>query len=241
VSRLNQNVYQLIIGPEVQDQIFESIRLYAAQLEAMVPAGYPRSAMSLTELIQEHRMLVPPKDMRSRKLLEESIREWGIADPRKHSRIAAETYETLTSVMRLRNETQRATRDSRVVVVPSDAALAYKPGKEFGGLNADKFKWVPIYHIDQGDAHLLTMEVCVTRKREKTARPHLGRIIEALQEAVTQLDENAVVGLSGEPFQKPSLDPPAQRRRTDRTRSPEHSTDTPAHRAEAATPAPPGP
>lgn len=83
-----------------------------------------------------------------RKLLEERIAQWKIHDPYLHTRVAAETYETATSVLRIRNEAHRAARDSRVVVVPSDVALIYKPGKDFGGRTADKFKWVPIYHTD---------------------------------------------------------------------------------------------
>jgi hypothetical protein len=80
--------------------------------------------------------------------LEERIAQWKIHDPYLHTRVAAETYETATSVLRIRNEAHRAARDSRVVVVPSDVALIYKPGKDFGGRTADKFKWVPIYHTD---------------------------------------------------------------------------------------------
>lgn len=119
-----------------------------------------------------------------RKLLEERIAQWKIHDPYLHTRVAAETYETATSVLRIRNEAHRAARDSRVVVVPSDVALIYKPGKDFGGRTADKFKWVPIYHTDdRGEPHLLTMEVCVTRKREKTTPSPLSTIIETLQDA----------------------------------------------------------
>jgi hypothetical protein len=158
-------------------------------------------------------MLVPPKDMRSRRLLEKAIRQSGIPEPQGHNRIAAETYETVTSIMRMRNEARRGARDTRVVVVPSDVALAYKPGKEFGGLNADKFKWVPIYHVDGREAHPLTMEVCVTRKKQgKTAGPDMARIIEALQQAVRLLNENGDVGLSGK-FRSPDRGRAPQRRR----------------------------
>jgi DNA-binding transcriptional LysR family regulator len=213
VAFLRDNRYQLIIGPRVEEpKVFESTTLYYSQLEAMVGRAFPGAEISLTDLVRNHRMLVPPRDMRSRALLEESIRDWGIEDPGTERRVAAETYETATSVMRIRNEQWRRGRaDSRVVVVPSDVALAYKEGMEFGGRHAERFKWVPIYHRDSlGKEHLLRMEVCVTIREGRT---DLRPIVDALTTAVRLLnDVPHHDGLAGAPFrgQRPPLIP-AQR------------------------------
>ena len=219
VAFLRDNRYQLIIGPRIEAQpLFESTTLYYWQLEAMVGIKFPGDEIALTDLVRNHRMLVPPRDMRSRALLEESIRTWGIDDPGVDARIAAETYETATSVMRIRAEHQRrGGTDSRVVVVPSDVALAYKKGMEFGGRHAERFKWVPIYHRDPaGKEHLLRMEVCVTIREGRT---ELQPIVEALRAAVDLLnDVPDHDGLAGAPFrgQRPPLIP-AQRAGSART------------------------
>jgi DNA-binding transcriptional LysR family regulator len=211
VTQLRSNAYQLIIGPKVDDATtFESRTLYYAQLEAMVSRQYQADEMSLTDLVQRHQMLVPPIDMRSRRLLEESIVKWGIDDPGQHVRVAAETYETVTSVLRVRNEYHgRGDGDSRVVVVPSDAALVYKEGMEFGGRHADRFKWVPIYHRDErGTDHLLRMEVCVTTRRGGPT--DLPAIVAALTRAVEKLNDiPGQPGLCGAPFRgrRPPLIP----------------------------------
>ncbi|WP_412539472.1 LysR family transcriptional regulator [Longispora sp. K20-0274] len=200
LSRLRERRYHWVIGPDVRHPACESVRLYTAQLEAMVPAGYPRGAMTVTELVTEHQMLAPPRDMRSRRLLEDSIRRWGIPDPGPEARVLSETYESATSVMRLRNERHRHDGRGRVVVVPSDVALAYK--REFAGVNADRFRWVPLYHRDRaGFDHLLTLDVFVTTAGGPD--PEVRRVVEALREAVGQLNAEGRVGLSGEPFRVP--------------------------------------
>lgn len=206
VMLLRNNEYQLIIGPRVDDaNTFESTTLYYTQLEAMVGRDYPGAEMSLTDLVSKYRMLVPPPDMRSRRLLEDSIARWvADDDPGQQVRVAAETYETATSVMRLRNENSRGGSDSRVVVVPSDVALAYKEGMEFGGRRADRFKWVPIHHRDE----LLRMEVCVTVRRG--SRERLAGVVAALATAVERLNDLPEQdGLCGAPFRgrRPPLTP----------------------------------
>ena len=201
VSLLRSNVYQIIIGPRMDDAAFESTALYWTQLEVMVGLHHPQAEMSLTQLVGEYRMLVPPNDMRSRRLLETSIVEHHIPDPGQQVRVAGETYETATSVIRLRAESdRRADRDKRVVVVPSDVALSFKSGMEFGGRHADRFKWVPLYHEGaDGTARLLQMEVCATVRRGAT--PVVGRIVRALIAAVTSLnDARDSNRLCGEPF-----------------------------------------
>jgi DNA-binding transcriptional LysR family regulator len=210
VSMLRTNAYQLIIGPRVEGATFESTTLYCSQLEAMVSRDHEADEISLTDLVRNHRMLVSPRDMRSRTLLENRIRDWSIDDPGPAVRVAAETYETATSVLRLRNEFRRRGRaDSRVIVVPSDVALVYKHGMEFGGLYADRFKWVPIYHSDgAGTAHLLRLEVCVTVRTVQ--RHRLREIVRTLKQAVEMLNEStAHDGLCGAPFRgrRPALIP----------------------------------
>jgi DNA-binding transcriptional LysR family regulator len=194
VSLLRNNAYQLVIGPRVDDtKVFESTTLYHSQLEAMVGRDYPDDEISLRDLVRNHRMLVPPPDLRSRSLLESRIQQWQIEDPGPKVRVAAETYETATSVMRIRNEhSRRGHADSRIIVVPSDVALVYKEGMEFGGLHAERFKWIPIYHRDSdGVDHLLRLEVCVTVRAE---RSDLHDIIETLKEAVRMLNESSEHG-----------------------------------------------
>ncbi|HKT03497.1 MAG TPA: hypothetical protein VJT31_28550 [Rugosimonospora sp.] len=220
LGQLREDVYHLLIGPEVKDSVFDSILLYEAQLEVMVPATHQGSAMSVADLIQNHRAFIQPSDMQPRRLLEDRIRRWGIPDPHSSTRIVGETYEIAATVMRIRSEAGRSTQESRVVVVPSDAALAFKPGREFGGLNADKFKWMPLYHRDSStqDVHRLTMPVFVTTKRDDTKRDsamrdQLSEIIKALKQAVAQLpregsSQEGASGLGGEP-----LEPPAPRQR----------------------------
>jgi DNA-binding transcriptional LysR family regulator len=199
VDRLIRGEYQLIIGPPVEMEDVVSHPLYRAQLEVMIDKDFPHDAISLADLVAKYRMFVPPTDMRSRRLLEDSIVESGVHDPGRSVRIAGETYETATSVMRLRND-HRGGEKNRVVVMPSDVALAYKAGMEFGGRNADRFKWVPIYHRDAyGRGSVLRMQACVTVRRVESEK--LAYVVEALRSGVAQLNESSTHGgLSGTAF-----------------------------------------
>lgn len=199
VPRLQQGLYRIVIGPPVHEDGFSCVPLYEARMEAMVPAAhFPADAMSLTDLVQRHRLLLPPRDMRSRKLMEERIVAWGIDDFRKDERVLVETYDTSTSVMQLRHEAGGAHWDRRVVVVPSDVALAFKAGMEFGGRHAERFKWVPIFHeAPDGARQLLPQQVYVTvrsdaRRGEPAAHGSVTAILGAIREAVRDLP-----GLSG--------------------------------------------
>jgi hypothetical protein len=208
VPLLQADTYQLVIGPSVAHGELVSEPLYHAQLEVMVHRDHPADAIALPELVTDYRMLVPPRDMRSRRLLEQSIVDDGLADPDPSRRIAGETYETAASILRLRNEA-RAGATNRVVVVPSDVALVYKPGMEFGGLRADRFKWVPIYRRDaHGSRQPLRMEVCVTVAQVRRAA--LDRVIDALRAGVEGLDHAADHGGLG--GRTPQLAPAPRRR-----------------------------
>jgi len=194
VARLQQDLYRILIGPPVAGAEFVSRPLYEARLEAMVPvAHFAGGAMPLTDLIQRHRLLLPPRDARSRRLMEQRIREWGIDDHRRDERVAAETFDTCTSVMRLRHEASGDRWDGCVVVAPSDVALAFKPGREFGGLHADRFTWVPVVHrTADGGTHRLPLAVNITvradlRRQDPDAARDADTVIDAITTAVGEL------------------------------------------------------
>jgi Bacterial regulatory helix-turn-helix protein, lysR family len=197
VERLRLGVYHWVVGPPVEgDEIVESMKLYSAQLEAMVPVKWPRDEMSLTELVRDHRMIAPPAEMRSRSQLEQRIREWEIPDERRETRVAGKTIETSTSVLRLRLQAQRheRARESRVLVAPSDVALAYKPGMEFAGHGCEQFKWVPLYHSlpsDNGSRERvrLLQDVHVTWLRHNP-QPAVAQVVDALVAAVHEIESD---------------------------------------------------
>ena len=168
----------------------------------MVPVEeFPADVMTLTELVQQYRLLLPPRDMRSRKLMEERITAWGIDDFQRDRRVAAETYDTSTSGMQLRQELATGRWDRRVLVVPSDVALAFKDGMEFGGLYADRFKWVPIVHdTGGGRLEILPHDVHLTVRRDARRRDQgVEEIVQAVVAAVTELEAlpDGRPGLSG--------------------------------------------
>jgi DNA-binding transcriptional LysR family regulator len=183
VDRLLHNEFHLIIGPPVRRSGLRSTRLYEARLEAMIDRDFPGDRLSLEELVSDYEAFLQPRDVRARRVLEDAISAAGIADPDPAGRVAMETYETATSVIRLRTERPRARRGrGRILVVPSDVALPYKEGMVFGGGGADRFKWVPIHH---GSAPL-RLETCVTIRdaNQATLRP----VIDALRAGVLRLD-----------------------------------------------------
>ncbi|MFI5907438.1 hypothetical protein [Dactylosporangium sp. NPDC051541] len=148
VSELHR--HSLLIGsPPVPGG--RSVRLYTARLEAMVPAAhFPGVRLALTELLRRYRPIAHltgvPDDRRA---------AWGL-DRTPGANSARSTGDTAAAVLRLRHETA-ARWDGRVLVAPSDVALPFKAGMEFGGRYADRFKWVPIV----ADAPL-TFEVHLT-------------------------------------------------------------------------------
>lgn len=121
-----------------------SVLLYTARLEAMVPAERCGDAwLSVPELLRRYRPVlhlpgVPP----------DRVAAWGLGRP------APGATNPVAAVLRLRHEAFGGGWDGRVLVAPSDAALAFKPGMEFGGRHAERFRWVPL----MGDAPL-TYEV----------------------------------------------------------------------------------
>ncbi|MFE7772457.1 hypothetical protein ACFU5O_00845 [Streptomyces sp. NPDC057445] len=181
---LRHGEYQAVIGrraPEDMDGL-RSERLYWAQLQAKVKAGYAGDTMQLTEL-SKYPLMVAPRDLGSRLLLEQKVEQYGIGP----LIIAEESYETSTHILRMRADHQAGVLNDRVVVVPSDVALVFKTDYEFGGTGAEHFKWVPIMH----NAEQLQLEVCVTTLNQRS---------ELLTEAVTQLQYicRKLPGLEGE-------------------------------------------
>lgn len=192
VDRLIRGEYQLIIGPSVRNDTLRSTPLYRARIEAMIDRDYPRDHLTLAELVADYEAFLQPGDIRARLMLEDAIVTSGVADPGTAVRVAMETYETATSVMRLLTERRGGGRRGRVVVIPSDVALAYKTGMEFGGRGADRFKWVPVH----AGTSPLRLETCVTVRRDAFAT--LRPVIDALQAGVADL-EGDVHRLSGTP------------------------------------------
>jgi DNA-binding transcriptional LysR family regulator len=180
VGRLRRDVYQLVVGPPVSgDATLVSKDLYESRLEAMVSADRGPAPLALSELVQQYQIALPPLESRSRRLFEDRVAQWAPALGRAPAqRIAG---ETATNVLRLHH---RPNPTRHAVVAPSDVALAYKPGREFGGTPADRFIWVPIYHRDDdGVVHQLTQRVSVTVKRADAAA--LFPVMERLRKAVT--------------------------------------------------------
>ncbi|MGI5244510.1 hypothetical protein [Dactylosporangium sp. CA-139066] len=125
-----------------------SVPLYTARLEAMVPAAHVGAArLTLTELRQRYRPVLHLPGVP-----DERAAAWGLERP------APALDDPATAVLRLRHEAVGPQWDGRVLVAPSDAALAFKPGMEFGGRRADRFRWVPLVAPGNGGA-ALTYEV----------------------------------------------------------------------------------
>jgi DNA-binding transcriptional LysR family regulator len=194
VDRLLRNEFHLIIGPSVRRPGLRSTRLYDARLEAMIDRDYPGDRLSLADLVTDYEAFLQPRDVRARRVLEDAIIAAGIPDPDPAGRVAMETYETATSVIRLQSERRRQGRvRSRILVVPSDVALPYKVGMVFGGRDADRFKWVPIH----AGGSTLRMETSVTIRDAHQAA--LRPVIDALRAGVQHLDLGPQ-GISGAPL-----------------------------------------
>ncbi|MEV0720903.1 LysR family transcriptional regulator [Asanoa sp. NPDC050611] len=201
VERLARKEFGLLIGPAVSKAGLRSIELYSSQLEAMVDRGFRGDRLALADLVNDCEAFLQPHDIRARRVLDNAIRAAGL-DPAA-LRVAAETYETGTSVMRLRTESARPRGPRRVMVVPSDVAQPYKEGMEFGGRNANRFKWVPVC----AGADPLKLETHVTIRREDL--DELRPVVNALKTGVQRLDQGRHP-ISGLPLHRGAT-PPRQR------------------------------
>jgi DNA-binding transcriptional LysR family regulator len=124
--------HALLVGPPAMGG--RSVLLYTARLEAMVPAAhFPHARLSLPELLQRYRPMLHLTGVP-----DERVAEWGLDRP------PPGPPDTVTAVLRLRHEACGQHWDGRVLVIPSDAALAFKAGMEFGGRGAEQFRWVPV-------------------------------------------------------------------------------------------------
>ncbi|GAA4242972.1 hypothetical protein GCM10022255_000080 [Dactylosporangium darangshiense] len=171
VHLLHTDVYQLIVGPPIaDDRALVSKELYTARLLAMVPRSFRSESVRLADLLADYELLLP------RQLLEAKIDEWALEDAYKHATITED--EAATAILRMRNEPATA---NRVVVAPSDVALAYTTGHDFAGEGADRFRWVPITH----QRRYLEYPVAVTTRKTEAAK--LFPVIAALRDAVAQV------------------------------------------------------
>ncbi|GAA3457237.1 hypothetical protein GCM10018962_90710 [Dactylosporangium matsuzakiense] len=104
-----------------------SVRLYTARLEAMVPAAhFPGVRLALPELLRRYRPIAHLTGVP-----EERRVAWGL-DRAPGANSGRPIGDTAGAVLRLRHETA-ARWDGRVLVAPSDVALPFKSGMEFGG------------------------------------------------------------------------------------------------------------
>ncbi|MGI5214498.1 hypothetical protein [Plantactinospora sp. CA-290183] len=157
------------------EEELQSDLLYAAQLEAMVPAEYPREQLGLAELVTAHRAMLPTENSRSRRLLADRIAGQRIEAPPKELWVAADTYGMPTAVHRVAEDHQRFGSGSKLVVVaPSDVALLYKGGSRFGGSGVEASKWVPLHH--EQERLELGVYVTTTNPRPNHLRPIVDRI-----------------------------------------------------------------
>ncbi|WP_432987139.1 hypothetical protein [Dactylosporangium sp. CA-233914] len=122
-----------------------SVPLYTARLEAMVPAGiFPHGRLPLEDLLRRYHPMPHLTGVPG-----DRIAAWGL----EGVGAGTSTGDIAGAVLRLRHDSG-GRWDGRVLVAPSDAALPFKPGMEFGGRHADRFVWVPV--VDEAP---LTYEV----------------------------------------------------------------------------------
>ncbi|GAA4246609.1 LysR family transcriptional regulator [Dactylosporangium darangshiense] len=172
--------HALLVGPPRPPEGTRSAPLYTARLEAMVPAAHFGAArLTVVELRQRYRPVLHLPGVP-----DDRLAAWGL------DRAAPTLGDPATAVLRLRHEASGAQWDGRVLVVPSDVALAFKPGMEFGGRRADRFRWVPVVAAGDGGAAL-------THEVRLSVRPSLDD--EAVEAAATALQAaaRALPALSG--------------------------------------------
>ncbi|WP_433083501.1 LysR family transcriptional regulator [Dactylosporangium sp. CA-052675] len=191
IEPLLDGVYSIITGPPPSPD-FSAIdelqfdKLYSPRLEAMVHESYPGESISLVDLVRR-RLLLPPTTLRSRVLLDRTIAQAGLDDLKTTGRIAGESYETLTHVLRVVvSDHHRPPDERRVVVVPSDVALKFKRAVQVGAWGPDRYKWLPIIH--QGRE--ITHDVYLTTTKGRsgmlyTAVKHLREVCEEMQSALS--------------------------------------------------------
>lgn len=166
----------LVVGPPPKPvqrrQQLTKNRLYTSQLEAMIQADDPRTEVTVQELVENDRLLVPPRQTRSRRMLEGAIRDEVKEDPGTIKRVSLETYSTKALVAF--GEDRHGT-----VVVPSDIANPFKHGNILAGPASKRFKWIPVV---RGNGHRLTHDVFATHRRRP--RTDVTDLVKALREAV---------------------------------------------------------
>jgi DNA-binding transcriptional LysR family regulator len=172
--------HALVVGPPIEGARpvagHRSVHLYTARLEAMIPAAQVGAArLSLTELRQRYRPVLHLPGVP-----DDRAAAWGLDVP------PSALADPATAVLRLRHEACGPQWDGRVLLAPSDAALAFKPGMEFGGRRADRFHWVPVFGGPELGGGLLTYDVRLHVRAEADAEG-LEAAVAALQAAARAL------------------------------------------------------
>ncbi|GAA2381800.1 LysR family transcriptional regulator [Dactylosporangium salmoneum] len=121
--------HPLLVGPAIAG--VRSVPLYTARLEAMVPAAQAGAGrLTVPELLRQYRPELHPAGVPRDRLA-----AWGLGG-------VPVAPDAAAAVLRHR---AAADFDGGVLLMPSDAALAFKPGMEFGGRRADGFRWLPVW------------------------------------------------------------------------------------------------
>jgi hypothetical protein len=205
LAGLDAGTVQILVGPRPEPARGhrESVPLYRARLEVMLPADYPHAALPLTELLRGYRMLAAPPDAPCRRLLDGAatacaITRPDITVPGPAARIVGETYDMAANILRATVSPDGG--GHTVVVASSDANLPFKPGNPMGWHHGhhSRFRWLPIWD-DRGP---LTLEVYATIARRDRTR--LQPVLTALAEAAAELDlDGALPGQPAKPASQP--------------------------------------
>jgi DNA-binding transcriptional LysR family regulator len=153
--------------------------LYSSRQEAMVPYDDPRQEMTLRQLIEERRMLVPPIHTRSRTRLEQMIASDLPDAPPAAQRVRREAFGTKVLI-------QYGMNGLGTVVVPNDIAYVFHAGHDYGGPQAEKFRWIPIRR-ENGEFIHQSVWATVRTKRDRRS-PHVDTLVEEIRNQVKLLD-----------------------------------------------------
>ncbi|HEV7976381.1 hypothetical protein [Amycolatopsis sp.] len=177
---MTHGALDLAIGLPTAGKSLTTFPLYTTRLVAMVPKRDAPSHLTLTQLVRQHELLLPPPETRSRILLEGEIEAHVPAELVREMKIGLEAYGTKVLTI-------FAYEGHGTVVAPEDIAHPFMVDNAFGGNPAKDFVWVPVTVDGPDDA--LTHRVVVTMPSNTgRRRPHLEQIVRALQDASKSLN-----------------------------------------------------